>query len=172
MLSNTNKVGITLLGQFEPSAPFPPPGEPTPEALSSLVGLLGAIAYDMDLNPFGEAYHPIENRAYPTISSHRDHHATACPGGNLHSLIGTIRQEVAEEVQRLRDSEEREVIVSPKPTQVAWGKTDWPNLLWGDDDLYVGAWGGSVYYSLIEFRLHSYNLKRDCGPDAALDGKT
>jgi hypothetical protein len=153
MASNTNKVGIALLGQFEPSVPSPPPGEPNPEALSSLVVLMGAIAYDLDLDPLGEVHHPIEGKLYPTISGHRDHCLTVCPGGNLYSLLEAIRQQVAMEVQRLRESEGQVVNVSPEPTQVAWGKTVWPNLLWGDDDLYVGAWGDAVYYSLIEFRL-------------------
>jgi hypothetical protein len=153
MVSNTGKVGIVLLGQFEPSAPTPPPGEPTPEALDSLVVLLGAIAYDLDLDPLGQAYHPIENKSYPIVSGHRDHYPTSCPGSNLYVLLGTIRQRVTAEVQRLRDSEERAATVSPQETQVAWGKSVWPNLLWGDDDLYAGAWGDAVYYSLLEFSL-------------------
>jgi hypothetical protein len=155
-ISNTHKVGITLLGQFEPSASKPPPGEPTPAARQALVKLLAAIAYDVGLDPLGEAYHPIENKNYPTISGHRDHHRTSCPGGNLYALLPDIRQEVVAEIKRLHESEEAEaleVIITPTKQQVAWGKSVWPNLLWGDDDLYTGAWGDVVYYGLIEFGL-------------------
>jgi hypothetical protein len=155
------------------SAPDPPPGEPTPEALNSLAVLMGAIAYDLDLDPLGEADHPVENKRYPIITGHRDHHSTACPGGNLYSLLGAIRQQAAVEVQRLRDSEEQVLAVSPEPTQVAWGKTVWPNLLWGDDDLYVGAWGDAVYYSLIEFRLPGgVANQRLTGLELSLTGQT
>lgn len=159
MASNTHKIGITLLGQFEPSAAKPPPGEPTPAALDALVKLLAAIAYDVGLDPLGEAHHPIENKSYPIISGHRDHYRTSCPGGNLYRLLPDIRQRVAAEIERLCEDETREepqervVTISPLETQVAWGKSVWPNLLWGDDDLYTGAWGDVAYYSLIEFSL-------------------
>jgi hypothetical protein len=159
MVSNTHKVGVTLLGQFEPGAAQPPPGEPTPAALNALVKLLGAIAYDVGLDPLGQAHHPIENKTYPVISGHRDHHRTSCPGGNLYELLSEIRQRVVVEVKWLRESEtpqkpeEYTITISPTDTQVAWGKSVWPNLLWGDDDLYTGAWGDAVYYSLIEFSL-------------------
>jgi hypothetical protein len=159
MASNTHKIGVTLLGQFEPSAAKPPPGEPTPAALDALVKLLAAIAYDVGLDPLGEAHHPIENKTYPVISGHRDHYRTTCPGGNLYKLLPDIRQRVAAEIERLCEDETREepqervATISPLETQVAWGKSVWPNLLWGDDDLYTGAWGDVVYYSLIEFSL-------------------
>ncbi|MBN1994692.1 MAG: N-acetylmuramoyl-L-alanine amidase [Anaerolineae bacterium] len=161
MTSNTHKLGITLLGQFEPSAAKPPPGEPTPAALDALVWLLAAIAYDMQLDPLGETHHPLENKTYPVISGHRDHYRTSCPGGNLYKLLPAIRQRVAAEVQRLREDEAPEepeeqadeITILPTETQVAWGKSVWPNLLWGDDDLYVGTWGEAVYYSLIEFGI-------------------
>ena len=153
MVSNTHKVGVTLLGQFEPGAVQPPPGEPTPAALNALVKLLAAIAYDLGLDPLGQAHHPIENKTYPVISGHRDHYRTTCPGGNLYKLLSTIRQRVAREVERLYASEERVVTISPTEQQVAWGKSVWSNLLWGDNDLYTGAWGEAVYYTLLEFNL-------------------
>jgi hypothetical protein len=159
MVSNTHKIGITLLGQFEPSAAKPPPGEPTPAALDALVKLLAAIAYDVGLDPLGEAHHPIEDKSYPVISGHRDHCRTTCPGENLYRLLPDIRQRVAAEIERLCEDETREepqervITIPPLETQVAWGKSVWPNLLWGDDDLYTGAWGDVAYYSLIEFSL-------------------
>lgn len=161
--SNTHKVGITLLGQFEPSAPNPPPAEPTPAALDALVNLLSAIVYDLGLDPLGQAVHPIENKAYPIISGHREHTRTVCPGENLYRLIPTLRQRVAAEVERLREEQpappepepaaETAITLTPTEAQVGWGKSVWPNLLWGDDDLYAGSWGDAVYYSLIEFTL-------------------
>jgi len=158
-ISNTHKVGITMLGQFEPSAPTPPPAEPTTAALEALVDLLGSIAFTLNLDPLGEAHHPIENKTYPIISGHREHTRTTCPGGNLYKLIPDIRRQVA---ARLREDEPvsephlpegNEITLTPTREQVAWGKSVWPNLLWGDDDLYVGVWGDSVYYSLAEFTL-------------------
>jgi hypothetical protein len=53
------------------------------------------------------------------------------------------------------------VTISPLVTQVAWGKAAWPNLLWGDDDLYTGAWGDVIYYSLIEFSLPEEVAERE-----------
>ncbi|MBN1221016.1 MAG: N-acetylmuramoyl-L-alanine amidase [Anaerolineae bacterium] len=167
MTSNTHKVGLTLLGQFEPSAANPPPAEPTPAALEALVKLLGAICFDLELDPLGKALHPLEGKTYPIISGHRDHYRTLCPGRNLYNLLPDIRQQVAAEIQRLQEQEPPEpepppipsppatsqIALEPREAQVAWGKSVWPNLLWGDDDLYVGAWGDAVYYSLIEFTL-------------------
>jgi hypothetical protein len=159
MVSNTGKIGIVLLGQFESSVSSPAPGEPTPEALESLVKLLAAIAYDQDLDPLGQVHHPIEDKIFSVISGHRDHYpATSCPGSNLYTLLGDIREQVAAEVQRLRDREgeepvERVISIAPTGTQVAWGKSVWPNLMWGTSYLYSGAWGDVPYHSLIEFRL-------------------
>ena len=179
MASNTHKVGVTLLGQFEPSAAKPPPGEPTPAALNALVKLLAAIAYDVGLDPLGEAHHPIENKSYPIISGHRDHYRTSCPGGNLYKLLPDIRQRVAAEIERLCEDETREepqermTAISPLETQVAWGKSVWPNLLWGDDDLYTGAWGDAVYYSLIEFSLPKEVTERQIvGVELSLRGQS
>ena len=70
MVSNTDKIGVVLLGQFEPTLPSPAPGEPTPEALKSLIELLGALAYDQNLDPLGQEHHPIEGNTYPIISGH------------------------------------------------------------------------------------------------------
>jgi hypothetical protein len=153
MVSNTHKVAVTLLGQFEPSAPNPPPAEPTPAALQAVVKLVGAMAYTLGLDPLAQALHPIENKVYPVISGHRDHYRTSCPGGNLYRLLPSLRQQVAAEIARLRSTEDHELTISPTEAQVAWGKAVWANLLWGDDDLYAGVWGNVIYYGLIEFTL-------------------
>jgi hypothetical protein len=159
MTSNTGKIGIVLMGQFEASVSDPPPGQPTPQALESLVKLLGAIAYDQGLDPLGEMYHSIEGKVYRVIGGHRDHYAaTRCPGSNLYTLLGEIRTQVADEVQRLRDREgeepeEQVFSIAPIATQTAWGKPVWPNLTWGTPYLYSGAWGGALFNSLIEVKL-------------------
>jgi hypothetical protein len=159
MVSNTGKIGVVLLGQFEPGVSSPAPGEPTPEALTSLVKLLGAIAYDQNFDPVGQGYQAIEGNTYPIISGHRNHYpATTCPGGNLYTPLGDIRADVVAEVQRLRDREreepaERAIDITPAITQMAWGKSVWPNLVWGTAYLYSGAWGDIPYYSLLEFGL-------------------
>jgi hypothetical protein len=161
-ISNTHKVGIAMLGQFEPSASKPPPAKPTLAALEALVKLLSAIVYHLELDPLGEAYHSIEEKSYPVISGHRQHTRTTCPGENLIQLIPDIRQQVAAEIERHHKGESspppqppevNDITLTPTSNQVAWGKSVWPNLLWGDDDLYVGVWGDSVYTSLIEFSL-------------------
>lgn len=159
MVSNTGKIGVVLLGQFEPGVASPAPGEPTSAALTSLVKLLGAIAYDQNLDPVGQGYQSIEGNTYPLIAGHRNHYpATTCPGGNLYTQLGDIRADVVAEVQRLRDREreepaERSIDITPAITQMAWGKSVWPDLVWGTAYLYGGAWGDIPYYSLIEFRL-------------------
>ena len=48
---------------------------------------------------------------------------------------------------------ERVIRIAPTGTQLAWGKSVWPNLVWGSSYLYGGAWGDVPYQSLIEFRL-------------------
>ncbi len=156
MDSNTNKIGIVLLGQFEPSVSFPAPGEPTPEALQSLVKLLGTIAYQLNLDPLGETYHTLEKKSYPVIGGHRDHYRTTCPGGNLYAQIVDIREDVATEVQRLHQNQgepERMLSLHPEANQMAWGKSTWPNLLWGNENLFSGAWWQTQYAALIEIAL-------------------
>lgn len=83
MVSNTGKIGIVLLGQFESGITSPTPGDPTPEALKSLVELLGAIAHDQNLDPLGQAHHTIEGNTYPIIGGHRNHYPATCYPGRL-----------------------------------------------------------------------------------------
>ncbi len=156
MASNTDKIGIVLLGQFEPTVSPPTPGEPTPEALQALVQLLGAIAYDLELDPLGQCYQPIEQKSYPTIAGHRDHHRTTCPGGNLYAQIVDIRDEVTAEVERLRHTQPtpaRTIELAAASNQVAWGKSVWAKLLWGNQNLFSGSWWSTHYATLIEFAL-------------------
>jgi hypothetical protein len=102
-----------------------------------LIKLLGAIAFDQNLDPLGETHHSIENKTYPVIAGHRDHYpGTQCPGSNLYTLLGNIREQVAAEVQRWRDQDQQEpteriITIAPATTQVSWGKSTWPNLVWG-----------------------------------------
>ncbi len=178
MDSNTGKIGVVLLGQFEPNAPNPAPGEPTPAALQSLIRLLGTIAYEQNLDPLGETHHALDDKTYPVIAGHRDHYpGTQCPGENLYSLLDDIRAEVAEEVRRLREQDQTEpteqvLTIAASSTQVAWGKTVWPNLVWGTPYLYSGAWGEVQYRSLIEIKL-SADLTGDqiTGLELLLTGK-
>jgi hypothetical protein len=156
--SSTHKVGIALLGQFEPGVAHPPAVEPSPAALEALVRLSSAICALLGLDPLSEAHHPLENKNYPIISGHREHSRTRCPGENLYKLIPDLRQQVNTwlheyEVNAVALSDPDAIILTPTAEQVAWGKSVWPNLLWGDDDLYAGVWDDTVYYSLVEFTL-------------------
>jgi PKD repeat protein len=67
--------------------------------VDGLEGLLASLSARHQLNPQGAVHYvnPITDatKDVATISGHRDWLATACPGGNLYTLLPTIRADVA-----------------------------------------------------------------------------
>jgi hypothetical protein len=102
MKNNDDKVAIALLGQFNPYISYPPPGDPTPQALASLTALLAAISYEAGIDPLGSTFHEGDQAQLPNIGGHRDHSPTSCPGDNLYTLLPQIREEVAAQVRELQ----------------------------------------------------------------------
>jgi hypothetical protein len=101
---NTGSVGVTLLGQFEPGA-SPTAAQPTLAMLDSTARLL---AWKLDLHglaPKGTTtvtsggstrYAAGVRVTLPIINAHRDHSLTACPGANVVSVMGAIRDLAAD----------------------------------------------------------------------------
>ena len=93
--ANSRSVGISILGQFHPSA-SPAPGHPDERSLRSVEDIIAWRFYQRELDPFEEAAIPSVwgTITIPRISGHRDVSATACPGDNLYILLPEIRQNV------------------------------------------------------------------------------
>lgn len=100
---NTGSVGVTLLGQFEPGA-SPSSAQPSLAMIDSTAKLL---AWKLDLHgldPKGTTtvtsggstrYAAGVRVTLPIINAHRDHSLTACPGANVVSVMGAIRDRAA-----------------------------------------------------------------------------
>jgi len=100
---NTGSVGVTLLGQFEPGA-SPTSAQPTLAMIDSTAKLL---AWKLDLHglaPKGTTtvtsggstkYAAGVQVTLPIINAHRDHSLTSCPGANVVTVMGALRDLVA-----------------------------------------------------------------------------
>jgi hypothetical protein len=97
---NTGNVGIALMGCFDP-APTACTGatRPTYAAQAALETQLADLATRHGLDPEGTTrYVNPDNQKTKdtdTISGHRDHGATQCPGDHLYELLPMIRSNVA-----------------------------------------------------------------------------
>jgi len=94
--SNSQSVGIALLGQFEPGA-NPQVGDPETAALDALIQLISWRFNQRGIDPLGSASIPVNpggSEVLPTIFGHRDVSNTACPGENLYTLLPDIRNSV------------------------------------------------------------------------------
>lgn len=100
--NNNDKVAIALLGQFQPSIDYPPPDNPTPQAIKSLVALLAAISYEAGIDPLGSTFHESDQAELPNVGGHRDHSQTSCPGDNLYNMLPQIREQAAAQVKELQ----------------------------------------------------------------------
>ena len=113
--SNSQSVGIALLGQFEPSA-NPQVGEPESVALDALVKMISWRFTQRNIDPLAEAAIPVNpsgTRILPTILGHRDVSATACPGANLYTLLPEIRNSTEGGTGEFDDPDEEDMIVGP-----------------------------------------------------------
>jgi hypothetical protein len=97
---NTGNIGIALMGCFEPaSSACNGDTRPTYAAQAALETQLAKLATRHDLDPEGTVrYVNPDNQTTKdtaTISGHRDHGDTQCPGGRLYELLPMIRSNVA-----------------------------------------------------------------------------
>jgi hypothetical protein len=97
---NTGNLGIALMGCFEPTSSACT-GETRPRyaAQDTLETQLAKLATRHDLEPEGTVHYVNPDnqitRDIDTISGHRDHGDTQCPGGDLYALLPMIRSNVA-----------------------------------------------------------------------------
>lgn len=100
---NTNSVGVTLLGQFEPGA-SPASAAPTTAMMDSTARLLAWKLRLHGLSPTGTTtvvsggstrYAAGVSVTLPIINSHQETSTTACPGANVISQMGALRTATA-----------------------------------------------------------------------------
>lgn len=85
--TNSNTMGVCLLGNFEEVSP-------DPLALGSLEDLLAWKSDENDIDPLDQTYHASSGLNLFTISGHRDGCSTLCPGENLYVQLPEIRENV------------------------------------------------------------------------------
>jgi uncharacterized protein with LGFP repeats len=82
---NANSFGVALIGNFEKTAPAPAMLEKTAQV----------IAWKLDANyrsPLATVV--LDGSRLHTVSGHRDTKATACPGNQLYSRLGWLKQRI------------------------------------------------------------------------------
>ncbi len=87
--TNGGTLGTCVIGDFTNITP-------TDEALNGLKELLAWKACDIDVSPFGSAFHSSSNLTLDNISGHRDGCSTQCPGNAFYPMLPAVRQSVAE----------------------------------------------------------------------------
>ena len=98
--SNSNTMGICLLGNYETA-------EPTPVMLGSLEEVLSWKAFKDELNVLGNDSHPL-NANLGVIAGHRDGCGTLCPGQNVYQKLQDIRMNVDAQIAICNGEEEEE----------------------------------------------------------------
>lgn len=101
---NTGNLGIAMLGCFDSTNATCQPGTygpndtaPTAAAMTALEQLLAKLTTRHGLNPTGSTNYTnatTTKLGIPIISGHRDWDATACPGDNVYSQLGSLRSKV------------------------------------------------------------------------------
>ncbi|WP_138431518.1 N-acetylmuramoyl-L-alanine amidase [Fodinibius saliphilus] len=90
--TNSNTMGVCLMGNFEEVAP-------REEAKKSLSNLLAWKSDEKNIDPLAIQYHSSSQQNLKTISGHRDGCNTLCPGENLYTQLPQIRNRVKELIQ-------------------------------------------------------------------------
>lgn len=95
--SNSGNVGVALLGEFTGHRRLG--ADPKPAAVAGLEAVLADLAVRHGMDPLGtvDYVNPVsgDRRTIDTISGHRDHLSTECPGDRLYALLGAIRENAA-----------------------------------------------------------------------------
>ncbi|HET8860272.1 N-acetylmuramoyl-L-alanine amidase [Marivirga sp.] len=104
--SNSNTMGICLLGNYETA-------EPTSVMLESLVDVLSWKAFKDDLNVLESDFHPL-NANLEVIAGHQDGCSTACPGENVYKRLPEIRLNVDQQLSICKGEKEEGPIIELK----------------------------------------------------------
>lgn len=101
--SNSNTMGVCLLGNYETA-------EPESQMLESLESILSWKAFKDGLEPLENNSHPL-NANLGIIAGHQDGCNTLCPGENVYNRLQDIRQNVDGQLAICNGEEEEEPIV-------------------------------------------------------------
>jgi len=131
--SNSNTMGICLLGNYETV-------EPTLNMVESLEEILSWKAFKDDLKPMEVDSHPL-NSNLGVIAGHQDGCSTLCPGENVYGQLQDIRASVGEQLAVCNGEEEEEeegkpiveIEIDSIPSQ-----TIYPNPIKSDFSFSVG----------------------------------
>lgn len=85
--TNSNTMGVALLGNFEEV-------NPSSDAMENLEELLAWKSDEKNIDPTAQSYHASSGLNLFTISGHRDGCSTLCPGENLYIALPDIRENV------------------------------------------------------------------------------
>lgn len=85
--TNSNTMGVALMGNFEEVSP-------SSDALVSLTEMLAWKSDENGIDPVAQNYHSSSGLNLFTISGHRDGCSTLCPGKNLYVELPEIRENV------------------------------------------------------------------------------
>ncbi|HAN79750.1 MAG TPA: hypothetical protein DCQ31_19310 [Bacteroidales bacterium] len=94
---NTNTMGISLMGNYEPEKDKPIVSPPTIQ-LEALQKLATWKLAKENLNPDAWFSHPL-NANLSTLSGHRDGGNTACPGTEVYKLLPTLRKNIKTDME-------------------------------------------------------------------------
>ncbi|WP_176466233.1 N-acetylmuramoyl-L-alanine amidase [Aliifodinibius salipaludis] len=106
--TNSNTMGVALLGNFEETSP-------SLEALGNLEELLAWKSDEKNIDPSAREYHSSSGLNLHTISGHRDGCSTLCPGENLYVRLPEVRENVDAKVGEAADTEGELVLESNYP---------------------------------------------------------
>lgn len=96
--TNSNTMGVSLLGNFEETSP-------SSYALENLEELLAWKSDEKNIDPSAREYHSSSGLNLYTISGHRDGCSTLCPGENLYVRLPEVRDNVDAKVGKTSETE-------------------------------------------------------------------
>lgn len=85
-LYNRGAVGIALMGDFDQE-------QVSPAQLRSLIQLVNALSKKYGIDPTDSSM--FRGQLLPNVSGHKDVGSTSCPGGDLYSLLPSLRKDAA-----------------------------------------------------------------------------
>jgi len=98
--TNSNTMGVCLLGNFEETTP-------SSDALDNLEELLAWKSDEKNIDPTTRSYHSSSALNLFTISGHRDGCNTLCPGENLYVRLPEIRDHVDAKIGESTETENK-----------------------------------------------------------------
>ncbi len=96
--TNSNTMGVCLLGNFEKTSP-------SSDALDNLEELLAWKSDEKNIDPTKRNYHSSNGLNLFTISGHQDGCSTECPGENLYIRLSEVRDNVKTKIGEITETE-------------------------------------------------------------------